>query len=116
MPFPAFFARHVAFTLAIPLSNLVVSGVSKVTPQKDVTPKEAGEERTRVALSIASTVQKGIVKQTKRVIAAQEKEQFDIVAAGRIGSAIRAGLVETRAGLQSQVDEFGRVLTRLVQG
>lgn len=74
MPFPAFFVRHIAFSIAVPLTNLVVSGVSQFSDEPQ-TPKEVGAQQKKIALSIARTVASGIETQTKRFLRASGVER-----------------------------------------
>ncbi len=116
MPLPTFFARHVAFSIAVPLTNLVVSGVTKVTPMEDQSPAEVGASNKKIALSIARTIGEGIESQTKKFLRWSAKDVPEVEAGrlfahrvqtgfGEFGASGRRGLRNTTEGIRDMVLE-----------
>ncbi len=89
-----FVARKIATLIAFPLANLVVSGVTKITPMKNLSPSEVATQNKAIALSIARTIGSGIETQAKKFIRHVEREDPFFSDAARLVSNVRSGFGE----------------------
>lgn len=107
MPFPAFFARHVAFSIAVPLTNLVVSGVSQFSADP-MTPSEVQAQQQKVALGIARTVGAGIEKQTQKFLRLDDVARTIRIVRGGVSDlgTITAGVGRSVRDIASGIERF----------